>query len=646
METLKNNKIFIEKVSEIYNIYGLLKEIYMSGYPEDIKIIININDFVSQFIGCGITTNDFLKINFHLKEMLKELRRQIKSAYRFKPLIRFIYGRQFNLIYDFLTGKEKNKISPFLKFFTNNLIKKEINYSFKKKDKGNIYEDLIENCENYLKEILKTNGLKLDNIYNDTLISNNLIKENNKKNTYKGVYLHGCEGLEKDLFQIYKYLTKHTPVGQSILLCNKETTNEELTAFLNRAILCDYNSCFIIGGIELLQFEQQSILLNLLNDLFVEEYEQMKSCLIILYTSKGTDIFKSLDLIKHKQYLGKLQDKVKELKVENSNVTIISSDKCGVGKSTQIKLQIKKLKKYYIHFPFGGIFNRADVIERLKELKIPNNSVIHLDLYDTDQTELMTEFLFSILITKLYGQNEDIFYLSKNIEVKLEIPNGFIDFMKKFPLLSLFPHEQLTINKLAPLIVPRNICSNIQIVANYLKLLKDNELETKDLYFNGISPSAFLLDEYKNTKKDAQLLSDEECQNLIFDEIKKDIPEPNYYQITSFIDVLSTQFIKFTKNFNLSANILVHYHFQQNARTFIIQSFIKITRYFTKGAFNSILESQKIVHKLRFGEYKEEEYIEKAMKSLADNKHDVVSMIKLIHLYYFSMKEKDKDSVL
>ena len=603
----------------------------MSGYPKDINITIKINNFESKFIGCGITTSDFQKIFSELKTILNELRKQQTFAYRNRPLIRFIYGRQFNLIYDFLTEKDNKKIeekklklSPFLKFLTNNLIKKEINYSFKE-EKGNIYEDIIENCDKFLKEILNKNSLKIETIYNDTLIIEENKTEKNKKLKYKGVYLYRCEGLEKDIFQIYKYLTKHTPVAQTILLCNKETTNEELIAFLYRAILCDYNSCFIIGGIELLQFEQKSTLLKLISELYVEDNEQMKSCLIILYTSKGSDILKSLDSLKYKKYLGDLPNEVKNLTVDNSKVLIISSDKCGVGKSTQIKLQIEKQNKNYIHFPFGGVFNRADVVERLKDLKIPKNSAIHLDLYDTEQTELMTEFLFSMLITKLYGQNEDIFYLSKDIEIKIEIPNGFIDFMKKFPILSLFPSEKLTIKKLAPLIVPKKINSNIQIVANYLKLLKEDLLDKKDLYFKNISPEAFLLPEYQNTKIDAKLLSDKECQDLIFDEIKKDIPEPNYYQIISFIEVLSTQFIKFTKNFNLSANILIYYKFEHNARTFIIESFIKITKYFTKGAFTSILESQETAHKLYFGEYKEEEYIDLAMKSLAGNKHDVVS---------------------
>ena len=39
------------------------------------------------------------------------------------------------------------------------------------------------------------------------------------------------------------------------------------------------------------------------------------------------------------------------------------------------------------------------------------------------------EFLFSILVTKIYGQNDDIFYMPDNVEIMVEIPNGFIDFL-------------------------------------------------------------------------------------------------------------------------------------------------------------------------------------------------------------------------
>ena len=177
-----------------------------------------------------------------------------------------------------------------------------------------------------------------------------------------------------------------------------------------------------------------------------------------------------------------------------------------------------------------------------------------MDLYDTDQNDLMREFLFSILITKLYGQNEDIFYLSKEVGIKVEIPNGFIDFNNKFPILKLFHNNKLLIKNLPPLIVPQDsVCNNIQIVANYLKAFNEEKIDSIELYFDRITPEYF--SQYE-TKENAQILNQEECQKLIFEEIKKKITEPNYYQITSFIDVLATQFKKFNQNFYLNAHMI------------------------------------------------------------------------------------------
>ena len=641
LKTLENNKKFIQKVSEIYNISELLEDIYYAGYPEYIEIKININFLESTYNTSDLTTKDFQKINIKLKNIINDLKKAQLKAYKYKPVMRFIYGREFNLIYNILKKKEKNNntIIPLLKYLSNNLIKNQIS-NFTYKQSGDLYEDLINNCEQYILETLKLNKLSLEKIYKESFIveekkanvKNNIRfgqGELKKKVVYKGVFLRGCTELEKQLFQIYKYFTNNAPSAQSILLCNKETTSEELIAFLYRSILCDYNSCFILGGVELLEFDKKTILLELLNDLFVENHDQMKSFLIILYTNNKSDIYKSLVLLKYKQVLDNLPKDLEKIKLEDSKVEIISSDKTGVGKSTQIKLDVESNKKKYIYFPLGGSFSRKDVIKRLQNLEIPNESAIHLDLYNTEETELMTEFLFSILITKLYGQNEDIVYLSKDIEFKIEIPNCFIDFKKKFPILTLFNAKELKINNLDKLIVPKEVYSNVQIVSNYLKALKDNTLDNQDLFIDTITPEIFLTNnEFLHTIK-ANSLSQNECQDLIFTEIKKTIPEPNYYQIKSFIDILATQFKKFNQSYYLNTNVFEEFNVDRALRTFIIESFIKITKYFTKGAFNEILSSQEIFQKQFFGSYNENLDLDSAMKKLAENEHEVVSFNKI-----------------
>ena len=205
----------------------------------------------------------------------------------------------------------------------------------------------------------------------------------NKK--YQGIYVYTCEKLEKDLFQIYKYLTNNNPIAQNILLCNKETINEQITSFLYRAIKCEYNSCFIIGGIELLEFEQKLYLIDLLNFFFEKEDNKINSCLIFLFTNKSSDIYKNLQMKKYKNVLDINTKEFNKLNYELNDIEIVKSDKSGVGKSTQIKEEIKKMGKKWVYFPFGGVLKREEILERLKGLEIDNNCVLHLDLYNTDQ---------------------------------------------------------------------------------------------------------------------------------------------------------------------------------------------------------------------------------------------------------------------
>ena len=281
-------------------------------------------------------------------------------------------------------------------------------------------------------------------------------------------------------------------MAQTVLLCNEETTSEEITAFMYRAFLCQYPVFFMVGKIELLTSEKRQTLTRLINALFINRAGEMKSCVAFAYTKSMDSIVLYLERIKGKKNLEHDEKKKQQEESYEENVEIISSDKAGVGKSTKIKAKIKAKNKKYIHFPFGGEFSRKDVINRLKKIQnqITNEerTVIHLDLYDSKQTELMKDFLYSFLITKLYGQNEDLFYLSKKVEIVIEIPCGFVNFFNKFPLLSMFKNKtEMKIAELPPLIIQHEIDSNIQIVCNYLKLLKSGKLSDTDLIIDKVS---------------------------------------------------------------------------------------------------------------------------------------------------------------
>ena len=625
-EEKKNSEIFkqfVENVSIIFKLTDILKEIYSCGYIEEIEIkIIWIKNKIN-FKVLDLETSDSEKVINKLTELRNNFKKNQLSAYRDYPLIRYIYGRQINLIYDKIYKKKDNDILPLLKFISNNSLIKDykINYDVNNK------KDIYSNIDSYLKKIFKNNNIDLDEI-NEKY---NTINKKEEDKDFRGIYCFRPVNLQKNVLQLYIYLTNSTPNAQYILFCNKETSSEELIAFLYRAILCKLHSCFIIAGIELLPFKEKITFQSILDNLYRKNDEKMKSCLVIAYTNNDADIVKYIHKLK-KKFFGNILNELDNQNMDylSKNIEIVQSDKSGVGKSTYIKSKIEKLNKDYIYFPLGGVFTRKDILRRLKELnkKLKNNSIIHLDLYDTDQIDLTMELLFSLLITKIYGQNDDIFYLPGEIPIMVEIPNGFIDYMKKFPILEIFKNKtMLEIEKLAPLIVPKEINSNVQVVANYLKYLKDNkdELNSHNIFFKGISP-----DDWENNRSvKAKELSQKDCQTLILGKIHEKIEYPNYYQITSFINLLGAQLKKFSQLYFLSPQCFNDFGIPpEDIRSYTIETFIFFTKYFIEGGYINLVNNQTRYFRQMTRSFDENKDNEEAIKELAqegNNSNNLVS---------------------
>ena len=138
-------------------------------------------------------------------------------------------------------------------------------------------------------------------------------------------------------------------------------------------------------------------------------------------------------------------------KSDFSNIKVITSEICGLGKSGKIKKEIKELKKKYFHFPLGGILNKNIIFNKLKNIleeriktKNYEEVAIHLDLTESEETSVLNEFFFSFLITKFYKNNEEILYIPKGISIYIEIPNCFENYLEKISILDIFEKEHIT----------------------------------------------------------------------------------------------------------------------------------------------------------------------------------------------------------
>ena len=638
-ETSGYIKKFNENIKEIINIFTLLEKISQKGYHEKITIIISIKNNESFYKYKGLFSNEkYEKCKNLLNEMLLNIMDAQITAYKSNELIRFIYGRQFSFIYNSIKEKNFIKIEPILNYIMNDSYKIPIKeYNFKElpneKDendeiKSNEYKNIINNCNNFVIDILKLNNKSIKDIYQQNIIHSNY----NFKGLYN--YLSIDTGIEEQILSWYYLLTKNYPMAKTLLLCDKDTSSDEIISFIYRAILCPYNALFMMGRIEELSSENCEVLIELISELYSNREREMNSCLVFIYKNNSSEIVRLIQKIHYCEPF-KHNDKKKILEediFEGKDVEIYYSDSSGVGKSTKIKKMAEELGKNYVYFPLGGEFNKREVISRLKNNKILNegkNIYLHIDLFDTEKTELMKEFLFSILITKLYKQNEYFFYLNNDVEIKIELPYGFIDFFLKFPFLKMFKNKILiSIENLPSLIVPKEIDSDIQIICNYLKLFKNKQIIENDLYIPNISNKYF---EDLSDKITATIISDIECRDLIYEYLKIDLP--NYYQINNFIKILSGQFKKLSLIKSLSANLLkklgdklgkpeIH-----NNRYIIIDKIINNTRFFISSSFEKLLNSQNISYKTNLnigGEYDEKKQNESAIEALS-KQSDIIS---------------------
>ena len=659
-EKLENDLIkkHFDKIEEIQN--SLLIKI---------KVIIlkNDNSYLMKYFFCQEKEpKNFEEIYGLIKGIYRNIVDIQKKAYLNKRYINFIYGKQFQLFFDYFLNKKLNEnLLYYLSYFCNrekieniNLDKLELE-SLEHEDIFQFYQNFIDNCEIFLENILKlNNSISFEDIY----------QQNYTKDEFRdlcGIYLDGNNNIETGILKRYKEITNNFPLASTLLLCNKDTTSEEIIAFLYRSILCDYNVLFCIARTEDLTKEKKSIILETIIELYKKK-NKMKSCLLIMNIHLNDDLCKSLLRLKFINLLNIKEKQInkKPFADQINNFMIIYSDTSGIGKSTYIRNKKRNNLNEYIYFPVGGKFSKDETLKRFqklnqeKELNKKDNFLLHIDLYDTDEELLMNDFLYFILITKLYGQGNNIFYLSKSIQLYVEIPNSFINFFDKFPVLKIFNEKNkkhLNSANLEPLIVPDDIYSNERFVALYLKLLKEkdkknpkrNRIDVKTIVFPDtpediICPDKNVEEYYKsliiNAEDENKELTRERCQELIFEELNNSVIKNNgevlkaskitYYQITTFINILAEQLKKFNINRILSASTIIDNEGLEEKcfiRSLIIKNLIKISSIFSKGSFTQLVNEQDEAQNLIKKKITKNEKINEANQYIENFKHEPIS---------------------
>ena len=607
----KNDKInkeqltnqFVTLIDNINQLINTLDNLLKTGYPHISNLTLKIEN--SFAFDSNNKEKDLHKIIDEYKEINKNYKKLVKKGYENYAFLRLFYGKQFIQLYEKVKNNNAD-ISHLVNSMTFNKIK---NFNVTYQYDNNINN--IENINKFLENLFSINNITLDDIYNKNKILDNWSLE---PGLYRIIKTENDLELSVNISNIYINLTGNAPIIYTLLICNDETNNEKIKSFLYRAIFCDSPILFLITNIECLELSIKQNLIKTLNVLYKSK-NKIKSYILFLYKKVDSGLERDIEkLIPEKNILNNfLKKPEKSISLFNETESY-SSKFAGYGKTTEIKYKVKEKNGKYYYLPLGGVFTRNYVISNLENLNLElnegKNIFIHLDLSETDNDDLMNELLFKLLILRFIDSNEKLFYLGNDVNIIIEIPNGFIDFKEKYKLLSLF--KNIHIDKLCPLRLEENAVivleSPISIVAETLLLYEIGQIGTTniDLY------------------KPIEILPNE-CECIINRHFK--VENQNYYQKINFIKILSVQFKKFCENIYFNYDIASQDgkgDIILNARKLVIKNFIILTEVFTRSPYDSVLLKQIKSLKL-FDKNKENEIREDAIVSLANEMKEIFS---------------------
>ena len=236
-----------------------------SSLPIKISIILKNMNYINYYL--DQKNVDFIFIRNYLMNVKDNFISQLESKYKEKANLRFFYGKHFRNIIKYLeTGFN---FEPFLRYVLNN----------KTSHIEEGYKTIIREVEDYINYYQFYNKNSLDSIsmYISSLFDKNgiTLKEHYERmkiissTKYKGIYLNKCENnsMEEYILDLFWYLMRVLPIAQNILIINEETSSEEMQSFFHRAILCNYNTLFVVELNNSFSENQQYIMNSYINQL-------------------------------------------------------------------------------------------------------------------------------------------------------------------------------------------------------------------------------------------------------------------------------------------------------------------------------------------------------------------------------------------
>jgi len=288
---IKCDKLIFFKniVSNFEVIYDKIKILRIKGYNIPIIISISIKyPKITYKFKDEDEEKEFIDIKNYLFTIKNDYEDQLNKIYQNEKYLRFLYGKLFRKI---KMHQEGNcEVLEIIRYILNKTDYKDTiedaePYNVKiGEDYETEFKDytkkIFDNMSKYIISLFKKNNLDYQKHYENMLI------KGDKK--YNGIYIFKCENISMEQYILFLFHDKldKLPIAQNILICSNETSIEEMQSFFNRAILCDYNTLFVIEILESFSNFQHNKMYSYIDKLLSYKFENSEKKKIINVAQK------------------------------------------------------------------------------------------------------------------------------------------------------------------------------------------------------------------------------------------------------------------------------------------------------------------------------------------------------------------------
>ena len=281
---LKCDKLLFFKdiVSKIEIIYDKIDILRIKGYniPIEINIEIKYPNVTYNLYG---KPKDFNYIAEYLFKIKNDYETQLSTIYESNKYLRFLYGKFFRRVCQHQKGH--CEIFEIIRYILNKTkVNKDKNTIQDTNEKhspyiGEDYETeyydytniIFQSISEYIIDLFKKNELNFQKHYENMIIKEEYMK--------KGISMIKCkeeQSIEENILCLFANKLDKLPIAQNILICSRETTIEEIQSFFYRAILCEFNTLFVLEILDSFSNFQQNKMFSYIDKLTSIKIEKKK----------------------------------------------------------------------------------------------------------------------------------------------------------------------------------------------------------------------------------------------------------------------------------------------------------------------------------------------------------------------------------